>query len=946
MQGAGDKSSLFGRDVEIAALHGSVARAARRDGHVVVVEGEAGIGKSALAESVVTAAAAEGFAVLAAGGDEMTRARPFSPLLAALQLEEGSSDDASGTGGVRGLLAATQRGGSSLLSASSADRQHAVADMLAGLLAEAAQREPTLLLVEDLHWVDASTTLALRAAGRRTPGLPFLLLLTTRPPATDEAVRDVRLLAAGGGERLLLGPLPEHALDALVVAHAGLPPGPVLRGLLAGTRGNPLLAAELLRGLIDEGLAVEVDGTLEAPADALPVSFAEQVLDRVSHLDHDARGVLRLGAILGGSFSLADLAAASGRPTLALVEPVQSALRAGLLEEHGDRLTFRHELVRAAIYDALPESVRAGVHRHVAVTLAGTAAPAVTVAAHFARGGQPGDTTAIEWLQRAAQEVMASAPETARALLERACELAPVGSPLRSAIDVDRLEAIGLCGGLHDVEGLSEHLLRTLGDEQQRNRVRQLRAAALLLLNRGGEAGEELLTVAEGLSGPESVRALAEAAICFLAAADTARADETALHARDAAGAPGTGIGHGLALAVLSRRAGTLLQFDESLRLAEQGLAAAERDGDPDAHMYQPLFFTAMSLYDLDRFDDAVAHVAAGRAVSRDRGWQVSAAPYAGMAALIHLRAGQLDAAAQASGEGVALASRLATGMCHALVALTALHTDDLEAADEAVAAAERAVDDGTAMLGLDLLLLARGLVEEACGRMDAAAATLHDAWAMFVDLSLENLAGAIAPDAVRLSVACGKTTHADDVTAFLTDAATRIDLPSWHGAAAVARGLSTGEPALLLEGVAHYRTSPRILATGQAIEHAGRALADNGDVAGARRLLREAVAIFEECGATRDSRRASVALRAAGGRRRGARTQPYATGWRALSAAERQVAELVATGLPNAEVAARLFVSRRTVETHLYRIYGKLGVRSRVELAMLVGQPAQTRSP
>lgn len=942
MHGGVSTPAVFGRDVEIAALEDSVARAARADGHSVVLEGEAGIGKSTLVRVATDIAAEAGVTVRSCGGDPLGSRRPFGPLLAALAVDGAHHPVARP--GINDLPQASSPSGS-LFSAASAEKRHATAEALAHSLIASAQSSPTLLIVEDVHWMDSSSLLALQVVGRILSGVPLLLLATSRPAADEDADRDIERLTTDAGVRLPLGPLSEQAVEDLVVDITGMACGPTLQGLLAGAHGNPLLATELLRSLVEDELLTEMNSVIEVRDTALPPSFARRVLDTVHDLDHDARGVLRLGAMLGRTFSLTDLAAASGRSAIALAEPVNTALRAGLLGEQGDHLVFRHELVRAVIYDAVPVTVRAGVHRQIAGMLASTGVPAVVVAEHYARGGQPGDTEAITWLQRAAAEVATTAPEAALELLDRACDLAGTASALRSALDVDRVEALGLCGRLAETEALSTHLLHTLRDDEARNKVRQLRAATLLLLNRGGEAGEELLRLAGDLQPAEAVRSLAEAAICFLAAGDTVRAKAAAVSALDRPGGEHSGVGRGLALGILSRDASTRLEFESSLRLAEEGLRAAERDGGSDAHMYQPLFFTGLSLHDLDRLDEVQEHVAAGRLISAEHGWGVSDGPYCALAAFTHLRAGRIDAAAHEARSGVALGerlgSRLAIPWCNALLALASLHRDDVATAQAAVADADAVLAEAPLMLGLDLLVLARALVQEANGQRESAAAELYDTWSMFQQLGLSNLAGAVATEVVRLTVSVDQASRAQEVADFLDAAAEQLGLTSWRAAAAEAQGLMTADAALLLRAVDLYAGTPRMVAHARAMEHAGTTLCAAGERQAGRRLLRESMSTFASCGAVRDQRRVAVALRAAGGRVPTSRIPPGATGWDSLSAKERQVADLVADGLANAEVAARLFVSRRTVETHLYRIYGKLGVRTRVELAVLANRDA-----
>jgi DNA-binding CsgD family transcriptional regulator len=238
--------------------------------------------------------------------------------------------------------------------------------------------------------------------------------------------------------------------------------------------------------------------------------------------------------------------------------------------------------------------------------------------------------------------------------------------------------------------------------------------------------------------------------------------------------------------------------------------------------------------------------------------------------------------------------------------------------------------------------MLGRALLTEATGDEPAAAAALIATGHFFEDLGLPHMAAGSGPDAVRLALKHGDRKEAEHVVLALEAGAATVGLASWHGAALVSRGLLEADPELLLQGVDAYERSPRRLAVAQAREHAGATLCAVGRDEEGRAQLQAAIEVYEETGARRDRARAAAALRAAGGRPSRPRAPMARCG--ALSAKEQEVAELVGAGLSNQEVADRLFVSRRTVETHLRRIFAKLDLSSRVELALWTAQPARDR--
>src|SRR5687768_11640447 len=224
----GGAGELLGRDAELAALARRLERAAVGDASLVVLEGEAGVGKSRLADAVAERAASAGFTICAGASEELAD-RPFGPLLIALRL-----DDTSGPAGaeITRLLRLSPAPTPSLLTATIPEVRARVVDVIADVVAERAAKEPTLLVVEDLHWADTSTFLAVRAVLRRATGLPLLVLATARVSgADDDLARNVQLLADAAAERIELPPLSDEAAVAVARDLLGAEPGPRLRAL-------------------------------------------------------------------------------------------------------------------------------------------------------------------------------------------------------------------------------------------------------------------------------------------------------------------------------------------------------------------------------------------------------------------------------------------------------------------------------------------------------------------------------------------------------------------------------------------------------------------------------------------------------------------------------------------------------------------------------------------
>ncbi|MEA3055686.1 MAG: hypothetical protein QOD30_1118, partial [Actinomycetota bacterium] len=382
------------------------------------------------------------------------------------------------------------------------------------------------------------------------------------------------------------------------------------------------------------------------------------------------------------------------------------------------------------------------------------------------------------------------------------------------------------------------------------------------------------------------------------------------------------------------------LDLRGSLELAHEGVRVAESDLSATAHRYQPLLFLGMSQHDLDELDDTMRTIDDGRRTAEQGGMTFAAPLFHAFAAFTNLRAGRVDQAAAEAEAGVAMceetSSAISLAMNHAVVALASLHLDDLETMRTAVAAGERAVAMQPPWLGLDLIALAAALLNEADGDLEAAYSSVEPTWALFEALGARTMSIVVGPTVARLALAIGRHDEAAAVATALEEIAERMPLPSWRAAALETRGLVDGDTEVLVAAVELHRASPRILPRAGACERAAAALLACERTEDAVALLDEAIELYTQADARRDRARATASLRAAGGR---VRRQLAADDdeWGTLSRAERDVARLVALGLSNPEIAARLFISRRTVETHLRRIFAKLDIASRVELAVWV---------
>jgi DNA-binding CsgD family transcriptional regulator len=347
---------------------------------------------------------------------------------------------------------------------------------------------------------------------------------------------------------------------------------------------------------------------------------------------------------------------------------------------------------------------------------------------------------------------------------------------------------------------------------------------------------------------------------------------------------------------------------------------------------WPPEVFFAMALQQLDRFEDAHEALREGRRADEQLG-NVSYLPvYHYESATMLFRTGQWDDAVAQAQAGLSLADEVGLEMLlswpHELLALIAVHRDDLDTATAWLAAIE-------GRRGAEPQGLARGLLEEARGDAAGALATLAGAWDRDTAQGIAYRRPTLGPDLVRLALAVGDRERADAVAAGVAEAAALVSVPSLEGSALRCRGLVEDDGDLLVRSVEAYRRSPRTFERAAACEDAATALARAGRVPEASVLFDEALNVYEHVQAPRDRARALASMRelGLGRKRRGARKRP-STGWDSLTPSELEVVRLAAEGLTNPQIGQRLFISRRTVQTHLAHAFRKLDLSSRVELA------------
>jgi DNA-binding CsgD family transcriptional regulator/tetratricopeptide (TPR) repeat protein len=949
--GPASAAPLRGRGPEAEALAEALDIVAAGRPALVLVEGEAGIGKTRLLDAALQDARARGMQVARGAAQELEQARPFGLVAAAFRCVRSAADPRRAA--IADLLASPVGGGGPVTVTSDPGLQFRAVDAFTDLAEALALAGPLVIGVDDLQWADPSSLLTLGAVARRVAGLPVGLLGCLRPlPLGADLSRLTGVLEAAGARRIQLGPLTASAVHDLVADAVAAEPGPALLAEAAGAGGNPLFVTELIGALVQEGAVRVADGRAEVTHPALPPTLRLTILRRLSFLPEPTVQALRSASILGSSFSLTDLATIAGSSALGLSVALDGAVRAGVVADDGPRLRFRHDLIRDAVYEDLPGSVRLGLHREAGQRLAAAGAPALQVAEQLARAAAPGDTEAIGWLTRAAAEAMATSLDSAASMLARATSLMDAADPGRDALLAEQAECLLWAGRMAEAEAVCRALLDRDHDPVVTAGVR-LCLGQTLLGGRAAEALREFQRAADSAApaSAELVVARAWESFARLSLGDLDGASSAAAEAQSAGRPAGSHPNTSVAVITLALAALLRGELGSALQITDDTARLAERSPSRQEHSYWALWARGGILIELDRLEEARSTLQAGMRLAEDRGVQLPVPSYQVYLALERFTAGDWDEALAEAQAGLELAEEVGETydrvMGQIIRSLILLHRNDLPGASGAAEAAEAELAGTGPRHRSHWAQWARALILEADGQAADAYAVLAGYWDWCARQGLALEYRVLGPDLIRLALANGEGERALAAAAAVARLADKNQIPSLTAAALRCRGLANGDAETLAAAAQAYRGGTRPLELAGACEEAGAAYARHGDPERARPLLEQALEIYEQLDAGRDLARAEAVLRAAGVRRgrRGTRGRPK-FGWAALTPAERAVAGLVTDGLTNPQIGDRLYISRRTVHTHLVHIFAKLDIASRAQLAAQVTRHSHQERP
>ncbi len=908
-----------GRAAEQTMVLDLLRHAQRGAGGVLLIDGEPGIGKSLLLRDAIDEAAERGFSLAEGAADPLGQAVPFFPLRTGLH-EPLAADD------------------------SCHDRPDAPGWWIAQMRARIQQRTavaPVLVCLDDLHWASPVTLAVLRALPRdlkRSPVAWLFARSSTHQPAAEYLFG---LLEKDGAARVTLAPLDDAAVTAMLTDAFGAPPGRALADLARGAAGNPALVAELIDGLRDDH-AVQVTGgrAVLAPA-RLPQRMHGLAQRRLDDLSARARHLLETAAVLGPAFRLEDAAEMLGETPATLLPAVEEAMDAAIVAAAESTFVFRHQLLRRAIGEMIPQPARKALHRQFADILLARGEPPARAAGHLMQAAHPGNPASLTGLDVAAARALRCAPQTAAGLALRALELTSPGDPAALPRGVAAAETLAAAGRLEQVTRIVHDMLARPLPRLSEDR---LRCALSSVLCAGGQARDAVGQAQLVLASPQLPDDLRDQALTAQLQALAGLRDELA---GPVAGtvliAPGEHGSHAVAAARLAR---AVVSWDSGqvgdalglLRDAARHVAGISAD----ARDVQPLLALAAALIDLRQLEEA------GRILQAAGQPALDGIPaQAGLSLLlarIQLAEGKLAGAAAdgraALDVAMALGAHGYATTAHSVLSVIELRRGDIAAAAQHLTSRPTSGPQFADLYARPESAMAQAQVTEA---RDGPAAALGHLRQLCADPRARRglLLGdpAMAAWLARTALAAGdRDLAASAARTARALAGSHPEFPALAAAADHSEGVASRDPVRLAEAASRH---PDPWARASAAEDLGVLQGGHGDRDQAIRRLKEALGGYRQVGADRDQARIRRRLRKLGIRRRHWST-PAArpvTGWDSLTQTEQAVADLVAEGLANGQIAARMYISTHTVAHHLRQAFRKLGIASRVELARIVIQ-------
>jgi len=956
--------TFVGRRDETNACELLLERVAKGEMAALGLSADPGMGKSRLLGEVGARAEQRGNLVLTGSASELEREMPFSVFVDALDdylhgLEPGrlaALEDAD-----RAQLAHVFPSFDARPAATGVQiqderfRTHRAVRRLLELLAQA---RPLCLILDDIHWADGATIELLGSLLRSPPAAAVLIAVALRPRQLPMRLSALLERAIGDGVMTRL------ELGALSAAEAQELLGDALdrraaSALYEASGGNPFYLQQLARSGFSAAFDARGAEGISLSGVEVPWAVAAALTGELGLLPRRTRRVLDGAAVAGDPFEPELAAAAAGTSEREALEELDVLLERDLVRSTAmpRRFRFRHPLVRAAVYQFAPGGWRVGAHERCAQALTARGAPAAERAHHVERSARQGDQDAVEVLIEAARAAVERAPASAAHLYAAALKILPATAPVTERIELlaALAEAESTAGRFGEAHAAVLEGLKLLGREESAVRLRLTARCALLesLLGHHQQAHGRLRGALDGLANPSSTEAFELMLVLQLDGfyrRDYASMRDWAERALSLAKSLGDRSRTAAAASTLVLANLLVSDIDAARSLRDEAaiLVTELTDAELALHLDAGANLARAELY-LDHYAEAGALAERTLAAARATGQgDVFPVPY--WVGTIRLMRGRLLAAAELLDAAVE-AARLPG---HPAVLGWSLMSRSM--------AATAAGDTATALsCGEESLEVARqlgaGPLVPLCGAAVAAALLANGEPQRAVAELIATAGGDELTDIpgpwrinylellTRCALALGRTADAGRAAeradalatalglrlprAMADRALAAVALESGDAAAAAARALESADTADAV-GAAVEGALSRTLA--------GRALGQSGDRKRAASELQRAAASLEECGALGHRDAAERELGRLGARPH-RRTRPGrdGAGIDALTGRELDVARLIADGRTNPQIAAELFLSPKTVETHIRNIFVKLSVSSRVQVALVV---------
>jgi DNA-binding CsgD family transcriptional regulator len=945
--------TLVGREPELERIESTLTALEAETPACLAIEGEPGIGKSRLVAELRNRAEERGGIVLHSQAAEFERDRPFGVLIEALdpylraQLDENPDavpDSLRGElGGIFGSLAAGDGAEPAI-----GDERYRSHRAVRVLLERLASEKPLVIALDDLHWADDATIELLAALLRRSPEAPVLLVLAFRPGNAPQEL--VAALAAPLVERIELG----HLSEAEAVALLGNVDEEARAAIYRHGGGNPFYLEQLAR--LDKPFQLEPGSPTPVPGE-VPPGVAASLAEELATLSADASSLLDAAAVVGEPFDPGIAGEVAKLGDTAALAALDELLRRELVRptEVPRRFIFRHPLVRRSVYENVGGGSRLAAHALAAEALAARGAAATERAHHVEQAAAPGDPGAVDVLLEAAAAASGRAPAVSARWL---------GGALRLVLDEDRDRQIAIrmelasalrSGG--ELERCREVLLETIAllgedDEPQRLQLVAWCAAVEHWLGQHEDAHLRLTRAWEELDdhgSPEGAALQVELSVDGMYTLDfeqTLSMGKGALETARELGIPGL-----TAIAAAALSLGEVSVGDTSA--AREHLAVAvdllDRLSDEELAPHLDAFYYIGWVENyLEHYDSALAHIDRAIGIARKASEGRLLVPLMLTKGYPLEMKGELGEAEELC-EAAVESARLSANRHYLFWALFELawpryFAGDLEGAIEAC---EESLRHGDRLTGatipsagggpgwaLGVALFSSGQPEKALETMRALGSEEIE-FAIPVErcfdwetMALAELAGG------SVEVAEAHADRAEQLAAGLD-----LNLPQALAARArAAIHLHKGEAAAAIGpariGVEGAEAAGAGLQAAYSRQLLGRALAAAGERGEAIEVLREAERRLDASNSIRERDATRRELRKLGARREARGPAAGETGVASLTKREHEIAALVTDRMTNKEIAAELFLSEKTIESHLRNIFFKLGASSRVDVA------------